>query len=85
MIVEITAEDAKLIEKALDAYEKEPVHEELITSILTRDPGQNRQERETEMKKQMDQAGKESSVRRRATIPIRAKLIEAENNAQRFS
>ena len=83
MIIEITAAEAKLIESALDAYEQQASTDEMFSVIASSmfSEKRNREQAEAEAIMRRERIGKECAMRRRATIPLRAKLISAEQEA----
>jgi hypothetical protein len=79
MIIELTPSDVRLIEAALDAYEKQPSADGFSTSMLGMmlTPKDERDGWKSDMQNTMRRAEADVKARRNAGILLRAKLIQA--------
>lgn len=82
MQIELTAAEAKLVESALDAYEKDPMNNCLFSMfMLGLGPKRTDEEKSAAMDASRIEAERLMAMRKRATIMLRAKLIQASDLA----
>jgi hypothetical protein len=82
MTIELSKNEIELLDEALDVWEKKPHSEGMISSMLgmmTRRGEETKEQTASIMRKEIDEAIKETQQRRFKAILLRAKLIQALN------
>lgn len=82
--IELTEEDARLVLTALETWEKEPSHRELLNSMLgaVLFPG-DKDDYCREAQKKQEQAEETCQRRKVKSLPLRARIVESINRAVR--